>query len=137
LNGSEPSARFLLFWERFIFFFFPLLLDFKTAIPVEGTKLKPLKLLFIHYETKRSDVLGIAWVMNYCVSFVLVSIGVVNLCAKSWVASDLSWLINTWISLWWFIRAFSQFHLGRRRGDWLVFVVFVFCGTVQALFIIK
>jgi hypothetical protein len=75
--------------------------------------------------------------MNYCVSFVLVSIGVVNICAKSWEASDISLIVNGWISLWWFTRAFSQFHLGRRMGDWLVFAGFGFCGIVQMLPIFK
>ena len=52
---------------RLLHFFFPSLLDFRQAIPLEGASLKPLRLLLYRYATKRSDVHGIAWIMNHCV----------------------------------------------------------------------
>ena len=55
-----------------VHFFLPVLLDFRNAVPTEGTPLKPLRLGFLRYSTLRRDVHGIAWVMNHAASYVLV-----------------------------------------------------------------
>jgi hypothetical protein len=112
-------------------FFFPILLDFKKAIPKDGSPIKPFKLWFIRYATKRSDVHGIAWVMNHAASYTLVSIGVVDLVAFLWLGTTVGTILGLWIAGWWFIRAGSQLYLGRRKGDWRVLVGFAWLGVVH------
>lgn len=108
-----------------IHIFLPILLDFKTAIPIESVALKPFRLLFVHYATLRSDILGIAWVMNHAASYVLISIGVLDLLWPIWLHTAIGPLLAIWMAGWWLIRALSQFYLGRRRGDWLILAWFL------------
>jgi len=99
-------------------FFFPLLLDFEHAIPKVGGPLKPFRLWFIRHATTRADVHGIAWVMNHAASYVLVSLGLLNL---YWAFTNiLNPTLALWVAGWWALRAGSQLYLGQRRGDWLV-----------------
>ncbi len=112
-------------------FFFPRLLDFKNAIPTTGTPLKPFRVGPIRYNTQRSDVHGIAWVMNHAASYVLVSIGLLNLYWAITGAVDRS--LAAWIAGWWFIRAGSQLYLGRRRGDWWILLGFAALGILHGL----
>jgi hypothetical protein len=112
-------------------FFFPRLLDFEEAIPREGPPLAPLRLGIIRYQTLRSDVHGIAWVMNHAASYTLVSIGVVDLAAGSWLMSPEGRPLALWIAGWWFLRAGSQLYLGRRPGDWLILLGFALLGLVH------
>ncbi len=114
-----------------VHFFFPILLDFAQAIPRQGTALQPFRLGPIGYATQRSDVHGIAWVMNHAASYTLVSIGVVDLCGWLWLGTTTGWILALWIAGWWFIRAASQFYLGQRRGDWWIAVGFAWLGVVH------
>ncbi len=107
-----------------IHFFLPHLLDFDHAIPAEGPALKPFRLFGFSYDTTRTDVRGIAWVMNHSVSFAIVTIGIFDLIWPIWREQSYRPIACSWIALWWGIRAFTQFYLGKRRGDW--FVVFWF-----------
>lgn len=121
-----------------VHFWFPVLLDFANAIPKTGSPIKPFRLGPIHVATKRSDVHGIAWVMNHAASYTLVSIGIVDLLAVYWIDSPLKWMVALWIAIWWFIRAASQLYLGRRPGDWWILVGFAWLGVVHvgvALFV--
>ncbi len=102
-----------------VHFFMPRLLDFDSAIPKEGPGLRPIRLPFFSYDTLRTDVRGIALVMNSAVSVTLVTIGVVDLLARDWLTHPWGPWIAGWIAGWWLLRAVGQFHLGRRRGDWL------------------
>lgn len=112
-------------------FWFPVLLDFEQAIPKTGAQLKPFRLGPIRYVTQRSDVYGIAWVMNHAASYTLVSIGIVDLLAVYWIDLSLKWLVALWIAIWWFIRAGSQLYLGQRKGDWWILVGFAWLGVVH------
>jgi len=112
-------------------FFFPLLLDFAQAIPRTGAPLKPFRLGPIFYKTLRSDVHGIAWVMNHAASYTLVSIGVADLLASYWIGTPVGRLLTLWIAGWWFLRAGSQLYLGQRRGDWLILIGFAWLGVVH------
>jgi len=107
-----------------VHFFFPLLFDYKTALLRNGSSLKPFQLFFYKYQTQKSDLYGIVWVMNHCVSFVIVTIGFLDIFSDQWIHTSLRIPLALWISLWWFIRALTQFYLGRRRGDWGVFIFF-------------
>jgi hypothetical protein len=114
-----------------IHFFFPRLLDFAQAIPREGPDLQPFRLGPLRYATLRSDVYGIAWVMNHAASYTLVSIGIIDLLAYRWLGSEVGRLLLFWIAGWWFLRAASQLYLGRRRGDWLILAGFAWLGLVH------
>lgn len=111
--------------------FFPWLLDFRAAIPDDGPPLRPLRLPGIRYATTRADVRGIAWVMNHCVSYTIVSIGVADLLAARWIGTPHGRLLATWIAGFYAVRAASQRYLGRRRGDWLVMAAFAALGAVH------
>ena len=112
-------------------FFFPILFDFKQAIPKDGPPIKPFRLLFIRYTTKRSDVHGIAWAMNHAASYGLVSIGMLDL---YWAfAGTLNKPLALWVAGWWFLRAGSQLYLGRRAGDWLSLASFAALGVLHII----
>jgi hypothetical protein len=115
-----------------VHFFLPVLLDFRSAVPKEGSPLKPLRLGFIRYATLRSDVHGIAWVMNHAASYVLVTIGALDLFASRWIQTPPGKLLAGWIAGWWFLRAVTQLYLGKRVGDWLILAGFVLLGGLHA-----
>lgn len=115
-----------------VHFFFPLLLDFEHAIPRTGEPaLRTLRVGPFFYATQRSDVHGIAWVMNHAASYVLVSVGIVDLLANSWIGTPPGRLLAFWIGGWWLLRAASQFYLGRRLGDWVVVIGFGLLGLLH------
>jgi hypothetical protein len=114
-----------------VHFFFPRLLDFEHAVPREGPPLAPLRLGPLRYATTRSDVRGIAWVMNHAASYVLVSIGLLDLLGAGWLASPAGRPVAFWIAGWWFLRAASELYLGRRLGDWLALIGFASFGLVH------
>ena len=114
-----------------VHFFFHLLFDFKNAIPKDGPPLRPFRLWPIQYATQRSDVHGIAWVMNHASSYGLVSIGLLDIGWQMWLHQPWAALVCLWIAGWWFLRAGSQLYLGRRRGDWLILLGFAALGVIH------
>jgi len=117
-----------------VHFAMPWLLDFDGAIPTEGEPLRPLNLLVVTYETKRSDVRGIAQIMNHAVSYTLVTIGVLDLLVGAWVGEWFAPYLLVWIAGWWFLRAATQRHMGSRTGDWLVAAGFTALGLFHLAF---
>ena len=114
-----------------VHFFLPYLLDFDHAIPAEGTTLKPFRLFGFSYNTTRTDVRGIAWVMNHSVSFAIITIGVLDLIWPIWREQSYRPIVCFWIALLWVIRAFTQLYLGKRRGDWLILFWFLCLGALH------
>ncbi|QZP39421.1 hypothetical protein [Halobaculum magnesiiphilum] len=112
-----------------VHFAMPWLLDFDGAIPTDGDPLRPLELLVITYQTKRSDLRGIAQIMNHAVSYTLVSIGLVELLASRWLSTWFAPYLLAWIAGWWFLRATTQRHMGSRTGDRLVAAGFALIGV--------
>jgi hypothetical protein len=112
-------------------FWFPVLLDFRQAIPRQGTPIQPFRLGPVRYATLRSDVHGIAWVMNYAASYALVGIGLLDLFASQWLDHPASPLLLFWIAGWWLLRAGAQFHLGTRRGDWWIAAGFLLLAIIH------
>ncbi len=112
-----------------VHFLMPWLLDFDGAIPTDGDPLRPLDLFVVTYQTKRSDLRGIAQIMNHAVSYTLVSIGVVDLLASRWLSTWFAPYVLVWIAGWWFLRAATQRHMGSRVGDRLVAAGFVLLGV--------
>ena len=98
----------------------PRIVRYRLAIGADGgglAGLGPIGVGPLSYQLQRSDLVGIAWVMSNAASYVLVTIGVVDLAwAAGWRGIPLG-VGATWIAGWWAIRAVSQLAIGRRRGD--------------------
>jgi hypothetical protein len=119
-----------------VHFAMPWLLDFDGAIPTAGDPLRPLDLLVVTYQTKRSDIRGIAQIMNHAVSYTLVSIGIVDLLASRWISAWFAPYLLAWIAGWWLLRAATQRHMGSRPGDWLVAIGFTLIGLFHLVAIV-
>lgn len=116
-------------------FFFPILFDFRGAIPREGTALKPFPLLLGQYGTTRSDIYGLVWVMNGAASFAILTVGLLDLFWPIWLRSPYGALIALWIAVFYFIRSASQLAMGKRRGDWLILAAFAALGIFHIIVI--
>lgn len=114
-------------------FTFPILFDFEHALPKDGPPLKPFRLGPIRYATKRSDVRGIAWLMNHFVSYNLVVYGLVDLAWGAWFDSPFRVWVCLWMAIGWFIRAGCQLYMGRRLGDWLILIGFALIGAAHVI----
>lgn len=114
-------------------FFFPLLFDFRGAIPREGDALKPFPLLITKYNTTRKDIYGLVWIMNNAASFAILTIGLLDLFWMTWFFTSYRALIAIWIALFYFVRAASQMAMGKRRGDWLILAAFAALGAFHLL----
>ncbi len=114
-------------------FFFPLLFDFRGAIPTQGGALKPFPLILTKYNTTRADIYGLVWVMNGAASFAIVTIGILDLFWTVWLRSAYGALVCIWIALFYFIRAASQLALGKRRGNWLILAAFAALGVFHLI----
>jgi hypothetical protein len=138
LIGSMILKAFFYFFGGFtlllgvVHFFTPILFDFKNAIPFAGIPLKILHLGPLRYRAQRRDVYGIALVMNYAVSYMLVTIGCIDVLWRLWITTPWAGLILIWIAIFWLFRAGSQFHLGRRNGDWAIAIGFFAIAVVHA-----
>jgi hypothetical protein len=85
------------------------------------------------YARRRSDVVGLSWVMSDAASMVLVSIGLVDL---AWVVDvDLvsRGIGGAWIAAWWMLRALGQANVGRRPIDVAVATVFLGLAAIHVL----
>jgi hypothetical protein len=108
--------------------------DFAGAIGPDhgpGRDLRPLRVGPFVHRTSRRDVLGLSWVMSNAASYVLVSIGIVDLLAAEWLGTAAGRLLAAWIAGWWLLRAVSQLALGRRAVDLLALFGFATVGAVH------
>ena len=98
----------------------PRIFAFRPAIgPDDGTlpAIGALRLGPWAYARRRSDLVGLSWVMSNAASYVLISIGIIDL---AWAVGDRSIPLGIgaiWIAGWWTLRAAGQFTLGWRTGD--------------------
>ena len=97
-------------------FTFPERFGFRAALSSEGPSLAPFRLWFYRYDFKRSGLYEVVRVMNHCVSFTILSVGVYDLLANFWLSTTAGALVAGWIAAFWFVRAATQLYLGRRRG---------------------
>lgn len=114
-----------------VHFFMPRLLDFEQAIPIAGSEIRPFRLGPIFHPTSRSDVHGLAWVMNHAASYTIVTVGVLDLAHRWWLETAAGRLVAVWIAGFWLLRAAGQRYVGRRRGDKLVMVGFAWLALVH------
>ncbi|MEP6664279.1 MAG: hypothetical protein ABJC04_11515 [Verrucomicrobiota bacterium] len=112
-------------------FTFPTRFGLLAALPANGTEVPPYRLLFYRYDMKRSDLRGIIYVMNHCVSYAILASGIFDLFAARWLETFPGALASGTIAGFWFMRASTQFYLGRRPGDWFVFFWFTMLGALQ------
>jgi hypothetical protein len=77
------------------------------------------------YARRRSDAVGLTWVMSNAASYVLITAGLVDI---MWAAGARPVSIPigaAWIAGWWGLRAAGQSALGRRSGDVALALAFV------------
>ena len=82
---------------------------------------------------KRSDLRGIIYVMNHCVSYAIVAAGVFDGFAARWVGTFPGAVASGTVAGFWFVRAGTQFYLGRRPGDWFVVGWFGLLGALHVI----
>lgn len=114
-------------------FTFPRRFGFPFVLGGDDPRPPPFRLGPYRQELTRSDLLGVVHVMNHTASLAILSIGVFDSFAPAWWGSWPGRLVSAWAALFWCVRAASQLHVGRRRGDVFVIVWFALLGLVQAL----
>ncbi len=114
-------------------FFLPAALDYRTIFQGRPADAKPprrFRIPLTRYLVTIRDRYGIVWIMNHAASYALVSIGLVDLIGAAWLQTN-GRLLALWIAGWWFVRAASQFAMGRRAGDWIVLAFFASLGLLH------
>jgi len=114
-------------------FFLPAALDYRTLFQDHPADAKPprrFRIPLTRYVVTIRDRYGIVWIMNHAASYTLVSIGLVDLIGAAWLQAD-GRLLALWIAGWWFVRAASQFAMGRRVGDWIILAFFASLGLLH------
>ncbi|MBE0540276.1 MAG: hypothetical protein IH623_02720 [Verrucomicrobia bacterium] len=114
-------------------FTFPERFGFLAALPADGAPVPPYRLGFYRYAMKRSDLRGIIYVMNHCVSYAIVAAGVFDCFAARWLGTFPGAVASGTVAGFWFVRAGTQFYLGRRPGDWFVVVWFSSLGALHII----
>jgi hypothetical protein len=100
----------------------PEIVRYRLAIGEDGSRspLGPIGRGPLRYQLRRRDLIGITWVMSNAASYVLISIGVLELGWALGREADASRPLAAWIAGWWAVRAVSQHALGWRRMDLVV-----------------
>jgi hypothetical protein len=114
-------------------FTFPERFGFLAVLPADGAPVPPYRLWFYRYDMKRSDLRGIIYVMNHCVSYVIVAVGIFDVFAGRWLGTFPGALAAGTVAGFWFVRAGTQFYLGRRPGDWFVVAWFTLLGALHVV----
>ena len=120
LDVGTAAAGVFSIWLGVVHVWVPRIFAYRQAIGVDGLgspALGGIRFGSWSYERRRSDLVAIAWVMSNAASYVLVTIGLVDL---AWAAGDRTIPIALgamWIAGWWVLRAGGQFLVGRRRLD--------------------
>ena len=110
--------------------FFPRILGFRETLVESKTA---LALPLTSYVPSSRDRYGLILVMNSAVTFVLLSIGVADICHEAWLKGVYGRVIAFWIAGWWLLRAIEQRHLGFRAFDCAVAVGFSVLAAVHVL----
>lgn len=93
---------------------------FERAIGTDGNGAFDLGSIALgpwRYRRRRRDAVGLTWVMSNAASYVLVSIGVLDI---AWALGSRTIPVDVggwWVAGWWLIRALGQFAVGRRIAD--------------------
>jgi hypothetical protein len=114
-------------------FTFPERFGFLVALPADGPPVPPYRLWLYRYDMKRSDLRGIIFVMNHCVSYTIIITGIFDGFAARWLGTYPGAMGCGAVAGFWFVRAGTQFYLGRRPGDWFVVCWFVLLGALHVV----
>ena len=98
--------------------------DYRGALALAGPDLGVYRVGPMRYRRRAEDLAGVAWVMSNAASFVLVSIGLLDL---AWATGDRTIPLGVgalWIAGWWGLRAAGQLAVGRRRLDLAIVLPF-------------
>lgn len=114
-------------------FTFPNRFGFFAVLPSEGPPLDPFRLMFYRYDMKYSDIRGLIYVMNHCVSYTILMVGIFDLFASRWLGTMAGSLASVAVAGFWAVRAGTQFYLGVRKGDLAVVAFFL---SLSALHIV-
>ena len=68
-------------------FTFPTRFGLVAALAVDGPPPPQYRLLFYRYDMKRSDLRGVIYVMNHCVSYSILVVGVFDCFAARWIGT--------------------------------------------------
>jgi len=85
----------------------------------------------LHYELRRHDLLGVAWVMSNAGTYALISIGLVDLAWALGQAVVPVLPVAVWVAGWWLVRAAGQLTIGRRPVDLLLIAWFGFLAATH------
>lgn len=127
LNGAGIFALIL----GALHFTFPVRFGFMNVLEPEGSPIPPFRLWFYHYQMKRSDLRGIIYVMNHCVSYTIMACGAFGLAASWWLGTIPGSIAAIVVAGFYLLRAISQLYLGKRKGDWLVLAWFLLLGVLH------
>lgn len=98
----------------------PRIVGYRSALGGSDVRPAPLPTLGLGrrtYRLRSDDLIGITWVMSNAASYVLLTIGLIDLLwAVGWRGVPIG-IGAGWIAGWWAVRSASQFTLGRRSGD--------------------
>jgi hypothetical protein len=97
----------------------PAILRYEEAIGADRqrTAIGVVRIWPLRYDLRPRDLVGVAWVMSNAASYVLLTIGLVDiLWSTGWRGVPIA-IGASWISGWWGIRAAGQLVVGRRSGD--------------------
>jgi len=114
---------------------YPQLFHYKSLIFTESSlerDIAPLRLWPIVYPLNLRNLHGIIWMMNFHVSFVLVSIGFAEVFYPQWLLTQGRPPL-LWFAAWWLLRAACQLMLGRKWYDWLILAGFATLGGIHVV----
>jgi hypothetical protein len=115
-------------WLGVVHVWVPRIFAYREAVGSDGIGLPSLGAIHVagwRYQRRRSDLIAIAWVMSNAASYVLVTVGIIDL---AWAAGDRTIPLGIgalWIAGWWALRAGGQFLVGRRRLDTAMAALFL------------
>lgn len=110
--------------------FLPIILKYKKVMFNSIYEPSKLNFMFSDYKLKISDLYGIIWVMNNHASFVLLSIGALDIFLVDWLLGDGEW-VCLWISTWWILRVINQLFIGYRIGDICIMIFFFVLAVIH------
>ena len=114
----------------------PSLVRYREAIGPDGAGVPSLGAIPLgpfRYELRRHDLVGIAWVMSNAASYVLISIGLLDLRLALASPDPALRPFVGWIAGWWALRAVGQGAIGRRPLDLALAGWFAFLAVVHLI----
>jgi hypothetical protein len=118
-----------------VHFAVPRLIPFRPAIhpDVEARDLGGFRIGAFRHAWTRQDLMGITWVMSNAASYVLVTIGLVDLSIAAGGRALPVVLVGWWVAGWWALRAAGQLAVGRRPLDIVIATWFLGLASIHVV----